>query len=84
MTKKQTPPTKPIIMTVGHSTRSYAALVELLHANGVTMLIDIRTIPKSATNRQTVTHLLRCFQMKGSNISIWLILGDCAMQKKAP
>lgn len=40
------------IMTIGHSTRSFAELVELLHTNGVTVLIDIRTIPKSRFNPQ--------------------------------
>lgn len=43
--------TQPIF-TVGHSTRSFAELAELLHKNGVTMLADIRTVPKSRTNPQ--------------------------------
>jgi len=43
---------QPVIMTIGHSTRSFHELVELLHANAVTMLIDIRTIAKSRTNPQ--------------------------------
>lgn len=39
-------------MTIGHSTRSFEELVELLHANGITMLVDIRSIPKSRFNPQ--------------------------------
>lgn len=52
MKKKQTPVNKPVFMTIGHSTRPIQDLVELLHSNGVTMLIDVRTIPKSRTNPQ--------------------------------
>ncbi len=54
MKKKQTPVNKPVpvFMTIGHSTRPIQELVELLHSNGVTMLIDVRTIPKSRTNPQ--------------------------------
>ena len=35
------------IFTIGHSTRPIEEFLALLHANGVTQLIDIRTIPKS-------------------------------------
>jgi uncharacterized protein (DUF488 family) len=52
MTKKQLAQNDPVIMTIGHSTRSFAELVELLHTNGVTMLVDIRTIPRSRFNPQ--------------------------------
>jgi uncharacterized protein (DUF488 family) len=40
------------ILTIGHSTRSLDELVDLLEKNGVTMLIDIRTVPRSRTNPQ--------------------------------
>jgi uncharacterized protein (DUF488 family) len=40
------------IFTIGHSTRSIDEFIELLRANGVTQLIDIRTIPKSRHNPQ--------------------------------
>jgi len=43
---------KPLILTVGHSTRSFDEFLELLQANGVTQLLDIRTIPKSRRNPQ--------------------------------
>jgi uncharacterized protein (DUF488 family) len=45
--------TKPlIIFTIGHSTHPIDHFVELLHANGVKQLVDIRTIPKSRRNPQ--------------------------------
>ena len=38
--------------TVGHSTRTLEEFVELLQAAEVTLLVDIRTVPKSRTNPQ--------------------------------
>jgi uncharacterized protein (DUF488 family) len=43
---------KPIIRTVGHSTRPVDALIEMLEAHGVKRLLDVRTIPKSRYNPQ--------------------------------
>lgn len=44
---------KPLtIFTVGHSTRPIEEFIELLRANAVKQLIDIRTIPKSRRNPQ--------------------------------
>ena len=40
------------IFTIGHSTRPIDEFIELLRANGVKQLIDIRTIPKSRHNPQ--------------------------------
>ena len=44
--------THPPIFTIGHSTRPIDEFLELLRANGVKQLIDIRTIPKSRHNPQ--------------------------------
>jgi uncharacterized protein (DUF488 family) len=44
--------TKPVIFTVGHSTRSLDELVEMLRAHGVERLVDVRTIPRSRHNPQ--------------------------------
>jgi uncharacterized protein (DUF488 family) len=41
-----------VLYTIGHSTRTYAELVEVLRAWAVTRLIDIRTITRSRTNPQ--------------------------------
>lgn len=38
--------------TLGHSTRSFEELVELLEAYDVTLLADIRSFPRSRTNPQ--------------------------------
>ncbi len=38
--------------TVGHSTRTLEEFVELLQAAEVTLVVDIRTVPKSRTNPQ--------------------------------
>jgi len=47
------------IFTIGHSTRPIEEFIELLRANGVTQLIDIRTIPKSRHNPQFDADRLR-------------------------
>jgi uncharacterized protein (DUF488 family) len=41
-----------MIYTIGHGTRSLAELVQILKAAGVTMLVDVRHFPRSATNPQ--------------------------------
>ena len=43
--------TRPVL-TIGHSTRPIGVFVGLLAANGVTHLMDVRTIPKSRHNPQ--------------------------------
>ncbi len=39
-------------MTIGHSNRPVAELIELLKANGVELLADVRTVPRSRHNPQ--------------------------------
>ncbi len=43
---------KPLIRTVGHSTRPVDVLIGMLQAHGIKRLIDIRTVPKSRHNPQ--------------------------------
>jgi uncharacterized protein (DUF488 family) len=43
---------KRIVYTIGHSTRSLDDFIALVRENGITQLIDIRTIPKSRHNPQ--------------------------------
>jgi uncharacterized protein (DUF488 family) len=43
---------KLTIFTIGHSTRPLGEFIELLRANGVKRVIDIRTIPRSRHNPQ--------------------------------
>jgi uncharacterized protein (DUF488 family) len=40
------------VLTVGHSTRDAAGFVDLLRAHGITLLADIRTVPRSRHNPQ--------------------------------
>lgn len=42
----------PTVYTIGHSTRTIAELVALLRENGIELLVDIRTVPRSRTNPQ--------------------------------
>lgn len=42
----------PIIFTVGHSTRTEKEFIDLLRAHAVSLLVDIRTIPRSRHNPQ--------------------------------
>ena len=52
-----------MVLTVGHSTRTLEAFLDLLQAHGVTELIDVRTIPRSRRNpqfnRETLPKALR-------------------------
>lgn len=43
---------KPVVLTIGHSTRSLAEFIDLLKAHAVTCLIDVRTVPRSRHNPQ--------------------------------
>lgn len=45
-------PVATTIFTIGHSTRPFEDFLLLLKANGVTCVIDVRTIPRSAHNPQ--------------------------------
>jgi uncharacterized protein (DUF488 family) len=40
------------VFTVGHSTRSFEEFVSLLKAYGVSMVVDVRTVPRSRHNPQ--------------------------------
>lgn len=57
----------PPVYTVGHSTHSIEAFVDLLRTGNVTQLVDVRTIPRSRTNPQynldTLPEMLGEFQI---------------------
>jgi uncharacterized protein (DUF488 family) len=40
------------VLTIGHSTRQLDEFIELLQRNGVTLLADVRTVPRSRRNPQ--------------------------------
>jgi uncharacterized protein (DUF488 family) len=41
-----------VVFTIGHSTRSQEAFIDLLKAHGVKTLVDVRTVPRSRRNPQ--------------------------------
>jgi uncharacterized protein (DUF488 family) len=43
---------RKVVYTVGHSTRSLEEFIFLLQANGIELLADVRTVPKSRSNPQ--------------------------------
>jgi uncharacterized protein (DUF488 family) len=42
----------PIVLTVGHSTRTISEFIRLLQAHGVSRVVDVRTVPRSRHNPQ--------------------------------
>jgi uncharacterized protein (DUF488 family) len=46
------PPDTCRVLTIGHSTRTIEAFLELLSAHQVTQLLDVRTVPRSRHNPQ--------------------------------
>ena len=50
---------KPVLYTIGHSTRPIGAFLELLKAHGVQEVVDVRTIPRSRHNPQYEQTALR-------------------------
>ncbi|MEO8094100.1 MAG: DUF488 domain-containing protein [Pseudolysinimonas sp.] len=52
----------PRVFTIGHSTRSFDAVLAMLRSNGVTELVDVRSFPSSRTfpqwNQDAITDAL--------------------------
>jgi len=42
----------PLVLTIGHSTRTLEEFIHLLHAHGVARVVDVRTVPRSRRNPQ--------------------------------
>jgi uncharacterized protein (DUF488 family) len=42
----------PIVLTIGHSTRTLEEFIDLLQAHGTTRIVDVRTVPRSRHNHQ--------------------------------
>lgn len=42
----------PIVLTIGHSTRAIEEFIRLLQAHAVTLVVDVRTMPRSRHNPQ--------------------------------
>ena len=56
------------ILTIGHSTRTLEEFVDLLEAYGVTLVVDVRTVPRSRHNpqfnKETLPSSLKHFGIK--------------------
>jgi len=50
--KERASPTKLIVLTIGHSTRTAKEFIQLLKAHQVQRLVDVRTVPRSRHNPQ--------------------------------
>lgn len=46
------PESPPVVLTIGHSTHPIEEFIALLQANGVTRVVDVRTVPRSRHNPQ--------------------------------
>jgi uncharacterized protein (DUF488 family) len=42
----------PLVMTIGHSTRTLEEFIHLLKTHGATCIVDVRTVPRSRHNPQ--------------------------------
>lgn len=51
MTRRE-PVAPPMVLTIGHSTRTLPAFLEMLQGHGVKRLVDVRTVPRSRHNPQ--------------------------------
>jgi len=51
-TKSKLTAIPPLILTIGHSTRTIDEFVRLLQTHGVRLVVDVRTIPRSRHNPQ--------------------------------
>jgi len=50
--KKRARVSGPLILAIGHSTRTIEAFIAMLEAHGVKRVVDVRTIPRSRHNPQ--------------------------------
>lgn len=46
------PSSRPLVLTIGHSTRSLAEFIELLKNHEAARVVDVRTVPRSRRNPQ--------------------------------
>jgi uncharacterized protein (DUF488 family) len=57
----------PVIYTIGHSTRPLDLFIDMLAANDITLVLDVRTIPRSRRNPQYSEETLP-LALRASNI----------------
>jgi uncharacterized protein (DUF488 family) len=54
----------PIALTIGHSTRTLGEFIALLKAHSVSLIVDVRTVPRSRHNPQFNKEALPCSLQK--------------------
>jgi uncharacterized protein (DUF488 family) len=61
------------ILTIGHSTRTLDEFIKLLNAYGVTLVVDVRTVPRSRHNpqfnKETLPNTLKPYVIKYIHMS---------------
>ena len=77
------PTTPPVIFTCGHSTRAFDELTQLLYGQGITLVVDVRSVPKSRyqpwfNQAYLERHLPMRYLWRGD------VLGDKALAAVAP
>jgi uncharacterized protein (DUF488 family) len=73
----------PTVYAIGHSTRTIDQFIEVLRAHSISMLVDIRTIPKSRHNPQfNEDQLKRSLKDKGIAYLHFRGLGGLRKAKK--
>lgn len=50
--EKRRPKRSPVVLTIGHSTRTIEEFIDLLQAHAVSRVVDVRTVPRSRHNPQ--------------------------------
>lgn len=50
--ERRTAGSSPVVLTIGHSTRTLDEFIRLLQAHGVSRVVDVRTVPRSRHNPQ--------------------------------
>ncbi len=72
-----------VVYAIGHSTRTIDDFIEILQAHSISMLVDIRTIPKSRHNPQfNEDELKRSLEGKGIAYMHFRELGGLRKAKK--
>jgi uncharacterized protein (DUF488 family) len=75
------PEPSPIVLTIGHSTRTLEEFICLLQAHGATRVVDVRTVPRSLRNPQfNKTSLPESLKKAGLGYVHMPGLGACAMR----
>lgn len=71
------------VFTVGHSTRSLDDFITLVRSHGVTLVVDIRTVPKSRRNPQYGEDSMRV-ELPRSGVAYTRIAGLGGLRKARP